>query len=127
MNDTMQMCCNLQPFLNILRIVIKLIQYSVPLLLLVLGTIDMVKVVTSGDDKVAKESSTTFMKRLIYAALIFVVPFLLKLILNIVNNYIIKDSENNINSVSWFSCFNYAMNNELKSVCSSYEDIYTRK
>ena len=123
MSDTMQTCCNLQPFLNIIRMVIRLIQYSVPLLLLVLGTIDMVKAVASNDDKTSKTSSQMFLKRLIYGVLIFLVPFLLRVILKMIDDNIIKDS-NDVSATSWLSCWNYTMDNELKSVCSSYNDIY---
>ena len=123
MSDTMQTCCNLQPFLNIIRMVIRLIQYSVPLLLLVLGTIDMVKAVASNDDKISKTSSQMFLKRLIYGVLIFLVPFLLRVILKMIDDNIIKNS-NDVSATSWLSCWNYTMDNELKSVCSSYNDIY---
>lgn len=123
MSDTMQTCCNLQPFLNIIRMVIRLIQYSVPLLLLVLGTIDMVKAVASNDAKISKTSSQMFLKRLIYGVLIFLVPFLLRVILKMIDDNIIKDS-NDVSATSWLSCWNYTMDNELKSVCSSYNDIY---
>ena len=123
MSDTMQTCCNLQPFLNIIRIVIRLIQYSVPLLLLVLGTIDMVKAVGSGDEKVSKTSSQTFLKRLMYGVLIFLVPFLLRIVLRMVDKNIIKDNSD-VSTTSWLSCWNYTMDNQLKSVCSNYDDIY---
>ena len=123
MSDTLQTCCNLQPFLNIIRIVIRLIQYSVPLLLLVLGTIDMVKAVASGDEKVSKTSSQTFLKRLMYGVLIFLVPFLLRIVLRMVDKNIIKDNSD-VSTTSWLSCWNYTMDNQLKSVCSNYDDIY---
>ena len=122
MNDMMQMCCNMKPFLNILRIVIHLLQFSVPLILLVLGTIDMIKAVTSNDDKAAKNSLNTFIKRLIYGVLVFLAPFLVRLVLNIINENILKNSD--VDSMNWLGCWNEAMNKTLDSTCKNYKDIY---
>ena len=122
MNDMMQMCCNMKPFLNILRIVIRLLQFSVPLILFVLGTIDMIKAVTSNDDKAAKTSLDTFIKRLMYGVLVFLVPFLVRLVLNIINNNILKGSD--VDSMNWLGCWNEAMNKTLDSTCKNYKDIY---
>lgn len=122
MNDMMQMCCNMKPFLNILRIVIRLLQFSVPLILLVLGTIDMIKAVTSNDDKAAKNSLNTFIKRLMYGILVFLAPFLVRLVLNFLNENILKNSD--VDSMNWLGCWNEAMNKTLDSTCKNYKDIY---
>ena len=122
MNDMMQMCCNMKPFLNILRIVIRLLQFSVPLILLVLGTVDMIKAVSSNDDKAAKTSLNTFIKRLMYGVLVFLAPFLVRLVLNIINNNILKGSD--VDSMNWLGCWNEAMNKTLDSTCKNYKDIY---
>lgn len=122
MNDMMQMCCNMKPFLNILRIVIRLLQFSVPLILLVLGTIDMIKAVTSNDDKAAKTSLDTFIKRLMYGVLVFLAPFLVRLVLNLLNDNILKNSD--VDSMNWLGCWNEAMNKTLDSTCKNYKDIY---
>ena len=84
--EAIQMCCDAQIFLRIIKLVIRLIQWSVPLIIIVLGTIDMIKVVATGDEKVANDVKSTFIKRLIYGVLIFLVPFFVRLILNFVNN-----------------------------------------
>ena len=122
MNDMMQMCCNMKPFLNILRIVIRLLQFSVPLILIVLGTIDMIKAVTSNDDKAAKNSLNTFIKRLMYGVLVFLAPFLVRLVLNFLNENILKNSD--VDSMNWLGCWNEAMNKTLDSTCKNYKDIY---
>ena len=122
MNDMMQMCCNMKPFLNILRIVIRLLQFSVPLILLVLGTVDMIKAVTSNDEKTAKNSLDTFIKRLMYGVLVFLAPFLVRLVLNFLNDNILKNSD--VDSMNWLGCWNEAMNKTLDSTCKNYKDIY---
>ena len=125
MDDMMQMCCNMKPFLNILRIVIHLLQFSVPLILLVFGTIDMVKAVASNDEKTAKNSLNIFVKRLIYGVLVFLAPFLVRLVLNIINNNILHGSD--VNSINWLGCWNEAMNKTLDNTCKNYKDIYIEK
>ena len=73
--ETVQMCCDIRPFLKIIRLVISIIQWSVPLLLIVLGTIDMFKAVVKADENATKEAQNTFIKRLLYGVVIFLVPF----------------------------------------------------
>lgn len=123
-SDTMQMCCNMRPFLNILRYVIIIIQFSVPLLLVILGTIDLFKAITGSDNKTEKTAISSFMKRLIYGVVIFLVPFLVRLVLKLLNDNILNN-QTEVDTMSWLSCFNYAMEEgRLKKECSSYEDIY---
>ena len=123
-SDTMQMCCNMRPFLNILRYVIIIIQFSVPLLLVILGTIDLFKAITGSDNKTEKTAISSFMKRLIYGVVIFLVPFLVRLVLKVLNDNILNN-QTEVDTMSWLSCFNYAMEEgRLKKECSSYEDIY---
>ncbi len=123
-SDTMQMCCNMRPFLNILRYVIIIIQFSVPLLLVILGTIDLFKAIAGSDNKTEKTAISSFMKRLIYGVVIFLVPFLVRLVLKVLNDNILNN-QTEVDTMSWLSCFNYAMEEgRLKKECSSYEDIY---
>lgn len=104
--DAIQMCCDVQPFLRIIKLIISLIQWTVPLVLIVLGTVDMFKAVASGDEKVIKDVQSTFIKRLIYGAAIFLVPFFVRLILNFVNNNLIYDNSGLVDSSSWIDCWN---------------------
>lgn len=123
--ETVQMCCDIRPFLKIIRLVISIIQWSVPLLLLVLGTIDMFKAIVSGDEKATKESQSTFFKRLMYGVIIFLVPFLISLILNLVSDNIIKDDSDLTSAEAWVECWTSSANDsDMDSYCSQCEDIY---
>ena len=104
--DAVQMCCDIQPFLKIIKLIISLIQWTVPLVLIVLGTVDMFKAVASGDEKVVKDVQSTFIKRLIYGVIIFLVPFFVRLILNFVNNNLMNDGSDLASPTSWISCWN---------------------
>ena len=102
----------------------NLLLFAIPLVLIIKGTIDMFKAMTSGDEKENKKIIDTFVKRLIYGVVIFIVPFLVKLVLQMINDNILNN-QTEVDTMSWLSCFNYAMEEgRLKKECSSYEDIY---
>ena len=82
----------------------------------------MIKAVTSNDDKAAKNSLNTFIKRLMYGVLVFLAPFLVRLVLNFLNENILKNSD--VDSMNWLGCWNEAMNKTLDSTCKNYKDIY---
>ena len=113
--DASQMCCNLYPFLRALNVALTILKWSVPLLLVVLGTIDMVRAAASADEKVIKEAQTTFMKRLLYGVVIFIIPFLVNVVLSIVENYLVLDDMNLTDATSWISCWNDIVNDEALS------------
>ena len=119
-----QMCCDLAPFLKIVKLVISIVQFSVPLVLIGLGTFDMIKAITSGDEKVSKEVAMTFGKRLLFGVVIFLVPYLLKLILQFTEQVLTSDSNfeyENGSATAWLSCWN---NIEEDEFCSN-RNIYT--
>lgn len=65
--------------------ILKIIRYIVPVLVILLGIIDFMKAIASGNDDEMKKAGAKFVKRLIAATLIFLVPFLLEFIFNIIN------------------------------------------
>ena len=123
-DSVMQMCCNLKPFLVAIKILIVIVQFSVPLLLIVLGTIDMFKVIATGDEKVATETRKTFISRLIYAAVIFLVPFLVELIFDLVDKNLVKDDLGLTKSTSWVSCCANMSASGDNGYCENCNDIY---
>lgn len=60
---------------------IKIVRYAVPALLIILSILDWIKAIASESDDEMKKVTTRFMKRLIAAALIFLIPFVLDFIL----------------------------------------------
>lgn len=109
--DAVQMCCEIQPFLKIIKIIIALIQWSVPLILIVFGSFDMFKAVASGDEKVTSEVRSIFIKRVSYGIAVFLVPFFIELILNFVNSNFLHNNNSFNNgdlsdASSWIDCWN---------------------
>lgn len=57
----------------------------VPLLLIIMGTIDFAKATISSDDKAPKEAVATLIKRVLIAVIIFLIPTILNFLLSLVN------------------------------------------
>lgn len=56
------------------------IQIAVPVIIILLGTIDLAKAVISGDEKKIKENLNTFLRRIIYGAAIFFIVLVVQLV-----------------------------------------------
>ena len=67
----------------------------VPLLLIILGTIDFAKATISSDDKAPKDAMISLIKRVLIAVIIFLIPTILDFLLSLVNgaSEAFKDSE----------------------------------
>ena len=57
----------------------------VPLILIIMGTIDFAKATISSDDKAPKEAVTMLIKRILIAVIIFLIPTILSFLLSLVN------------------------------------------
>ena len=51
--------------------VIKLLQYAIPILLVLLGSLDLGKAAIAGDEKEIKEAQKMLIKRIVYGVVIF--------------------------------------------------------
>lgn len=70
---------------ELLRFAKNLVHLFIPLLLLGLGTLDFAKAIFSGSEDDMKKAQSKFIKRVIIAICIFLIPTLLKVILTIAN------------------------------------------
>ena len=85
--------------------VFPIIQIGIPILLIVMGTIDLGKAVISSDEKEVKGAQSRLIKRCIYAVLIFFMTTLVTIIMGLVataNDENISAKE----SSSWSTCWN---------------------
>lgn len=78
-------CGGLLPLVKVIVQLIRLIMIVVPIALIVYGTIDLGKAVIASDEKEVKAAQSRLIKRFIYAALIFFVPMLVGVVMNIVS------------------------------------------
>ncbi len=103
--DLNQTCYNLKQFLVIIKFILKVLYWVVPLIIIVLGTIDLLKVVTSSGINDSKETTTatkTFFKRICFGLAIFIVPFVVELIFDLFQMALGNAAED---SSSWLTCW----------------------
>ena len=70
-------CSDVGFIINIAKWLIKLIQFGIPIILIVMIVFDLVKVVASGTEDQAKKSTGTIVKRVVWAVVAFFVPMLI--------------------------------------------------
>ena len=98
-------CNGLLPIVKVIRKgLFPIIQIGIPILLILLGTIDLGKAVISSDEKEIKAAQSRLIKRFIYAALVFFVVTLVTVIMNIVAAGEAEDSDTS----SWKNCWDAA-------------------
>lgn len=63
--------------------IIRMVRYVVPILIIILSILDYIKAIGSDSEDEMKKATGKFFKRLIVAAIIFIIPFILEFILGI--------------------------------------------
>ena len=66
-------------------IILDIIKIAVPILLIIMGSIDFAKAIIAGKDDEIKKSQSTFIKRVIAAVIVFFVPTIVGLLLSLIN------------------------------------------
>ena len=88
-----------------------IIKIIVPLILIILGSIDFGKAALSGDDKSTKEATVQFAKRVLIGLIIFFIPTVLDFFLSLINGV----SET---TAKYSNCTNCLLNPNNKDKCS---------
>lgn len=71
--------------LSIAKVVVRIIQILVPIALIIWGSIDIGKAVIAGDEKKIKEAQKPFVKRIVAAIIVFLIPWLVNIVMSLVN------------------------------------------
>lgn len=77
-------CDDLGPVISILKAVVGIFQFGIPILLIIFGMIDLGKAVIAGKEDEMKKAQGTLIKRVIYAVAVFLVVTLVVFVMNIV-------------------------------------------
>lgn len=80
----MDNCNGLGPVVSLLKTVLTIVQWGVPVLLIIMGSIDLGKAVMASDDKEIKGATSKLIKRAIAAVAVFFVPMIVTLLINLV-------------------------------------------
>jgi surface polysaccharide O-acyltransferase-like enzyme len=71
--DTNAFCRDTYDIWALIGTIIKIIRIAIPILIVLLGTIDLGKAVLAGDDKKIKEAQGMLVRRIIYGVAVFFV------------------------------------------------------
>lgn len=80
----MDTCTELGPVISFLKAILGIIQWGVPILLIIMGSIDLGKAVMASDDKEIKGATSKLIKRAIAAVAIFFIPLIVNLLIGMV-------------------------------------------
>ena len=98
-------CGGLEPFVAIIKHgIFPLVYIVIPIALIIFAVIDFGKAVIASDEKEVKAAQSRLIKRAIYAALIFFVTYLVRVVMDIVAKGATAGEEN-IDTVSWAECW----------------------
>ena len=79
-------CDNTAGLFSILGIFVTAIKIFIPLALIVFGMLDMGRAVTNGKEDEIKKSLMTFIRRAIAAVVVFFIPTIVGMLMQLVNN-----------------------------------------
>lgn len=79
-------CTELKPVINFLKAILGIIQWGIPILLIVMGSIDLGKAVMASDDKEIKGATSKLIKRAIAAVAVFFIPLIVNLLIGMVGD-----------------------------------------
>ncbi len=100
-------CQGLGALIVMVKKVFTIIQFAIPIALILLGTMDLGKAVISSDEKEIKAAQSRLIKRCIYAALIFFVVLIVNLLMTIVSSGVESDKNTKgTDTTSWLKCWN---------------------
>ena len=80
----MDVCEKLRPVLGIIKLVVKIIQFGVPIILILFGSIDLIKAVTKGKEEDITKQQKILAKRALAAVLVLLIPALVDVIMGLV-------------------------------------------
>lgn len=102
-------CNGLLPIVKFIRNgVFPIIQIGIPILLILMGSIDLGKAVLSSDDKEIKGATGKLIKRVIMAVAVFFVVTIVSLVMNLFASSGADDNGEVENTQGWEACWDAA-------------------
>lgn len=72
--------------ISIAKTVVRILQIAIPIALIIWGTIDLGKAVIAGKEDDIKKAQGPFVKRIVAAVIVFIVPWLVNFAMGLVSN-----------------------------------------
>ena len=93
-------CENLAPVMRVVTTVFKLLQWGIPIILILFGAIDLGKAVIASKEDEMKKAQGTLIKRVVYAVIIFFLFTIVGLVMSVVG-----DSGTGADTQTWSDCW----------------------
>ena len=94
-------CTDLMPIIKLIKFgVIPLIQIGIPIILILLGMLDLGKAVMASKEDEIKSAQKLLIKRAIYAVAIFFVVFIVQVVFGLIDN------SGDLGQSNWITCWN---------------------
>lgn len=74
---------DISAFMSVFRLVITIVQYAVPVALILWGSIDLFKSITTGKEEEIKKKQTLLFKKVLSAVIVFLLPWLIFTIMDL--------------------------------------------
>lgn len=107
----LDVCDSLKGVVAIVATVLSIIQWVVPVILIVLGTIDLVKAVMAGKEEDIKKNQKVLIKRVIAALIVFLVPLIVSILMGLIGNG------------EWKQCWNKHKNDPITDLFDMTADL----
>lgn len=102
----LDICETIAPLVRLIRDgVIPIIQIGIPIILIILGMLDLGKAVIASKEDEIKTAQKMLIKRAIYAVAIFFVVLIVQLVFGLLSST--GDKELESTSESWIECWDY--------------------
>ena len=100
--------CNedLQMILNVVISILEILNFLVPIVLIILCTIDIFKIIVSKKEDEIKKLRKGVIMKIVYAILIYLIPYLVPFIFRLVDNILPMEYDE-----SWYQWWKYVKNN----------------
>lgn len=95
----MDSCSDLKPVITFIKSILSIIQWGIPILLILMGSIDLGKAVLASDDKEIKGATSKLIKRAIAAIAVFFIPMIVNILVGMVSEAGAKEG-------SFVTCWN---------------------
>ena len=92
----MDFCGDLDQIITLLKNVVRLLQWGIPMVLILFGMLDLGKAVIAGKEDEMKKAQGTLIKRVIYAVAIFLVVTIVSFVMGMVGSNDWKECWNNV-------------------------------
>ena len=96
---------DLLTILGVVRAAINVLVFVIPIILIVLGVVDLSKAVVSSKEDEVKKAQKMFFTRVIYAVVIFLIPTIVSLLFNLLPEAVFGGG---MNGYTWRDCWNEA-------------------